>query len=76
MRALPKGCTDGHLARILGTAHYRARPSSLSNEGRAQTREIRTSNQINCAMLWQLLTGWNGSEDAGALKVILGEPPL
>jgi hypothetical protein len=31
---------------------------------------------INCAMLWQLLTSWNGSEDAGALKVIFGEPPL
>lgn len=31
---------------------------------------------ICCTVLRQLLAGWNGSEDAGSLKVILGEPTL
>ena len=29
-----------------------------------------------CAALWQLFTGWKGSDDAGSLKVIFGEPTL
>ena len=31
---------------------------------------------ICCVVLRQLLTGWNGSEDAGSLKIILGKPTL